>query len=149
MDMTFSKFLAMHPVLSLFTVCSLVIIGYAAYTFFMSNKNGMAALLGITILIVTQLYVESYNFASGFNNDTVVMMPDKKNLRLGEDGKLSFCVDGKARNWVKTQDGIMTTTQKTFKGRQMKCLSMKESLVFLKRNGASNEELSAFINVYN
>lgn len=148
MKITFIQFLTQYPLLALAVVCTVIVIIVAAYRSFMKNENGLAALLGVSVVVVLVLYTEAYSFANKSASETVVVMPNKQNLRLGEDGKLSFCINGMARNWMKTEEGVISTTARTYQGRPMRCMSVKESIVWLKNKGATNDELIQFKNAY-
>jgi hypothetical protein len=76
------------------------------------------------------------------------MMPNKQNLRLGEDGNLSFCLNGMARTWEETTNGILSTKPRYFLGKPMRCLSVAEGLQLLRENGATQEQIDTMQNAY-
>jgi len=75
-------------------------------------------------------------------------MPNKNNLRIAEDGSLSFCINGLARTWDDTQDGIISTGKKYINGQRMRCLTLNQSIELLRVNGATDEQIEAVRNVY-
>ena len=148
--MSLIDFIAVEPALTMASLIGIVIVFYSLYLHYSSNKYELSGLLAIAILINVYLFGSVYSAESKANSNanTIVVMPDKKNLRLAEDGNLSFCLNGMARTWEKTENGIISTTEKRHLGKPMRCLSIKESIDFLAKNGATKEELTAFVKAY-
>lgn len=133
-------------------VIGIVVIGILVYlTIFLlkrrQERHAVAAfscVLGILLIIAL-----SARFWVDRPTSTIVVMPDKQNLRLAEDGQLSFCIDGIARTWKGTSEGIISSEVKLFENRPMRCLSIEEGVEFLRQAGASDDELKMFRDVYN
>jgi len=147
--MSLLHFIASNPVLTLATLSGCGIVIYSAFLFFNDKKTGISTLLSLTVLIMFYLFSQAYLGAlRESKTKTVVVMPNKQNLRLGEDGNLSFCINGMARNWEKTHEGVISTSQRYYLNRPMKCLSVEQGITFLRKNGASEEQLNAMREAY-
>lgn len=147
--MTLLEFVATHPILTLATLSGSGIVIYAAYQLFNDKKTGVSTLLSLTVLIMFYLFSQAYEgMLKESKTKTVVVMPNKQNLRLGEDGQLSFCIGGMARNWEKTENGIVSSSPRYYLGRPMKCLSVDEGIELLRKSGATEEQLRAMKNAY-
>lgn len=143
------SFIAEQPLLALVLVLMLVVLGYVSHYFFSKGKSGISVLVMLAMLGAIYMYSGAYAGALREGTvKTVVVMPNKQNLRLGEDGNLAFCIDGFARNWEQTRDGIISTSPRSYKGRPMRCLSVEEGIEFLRQNGASDEELQSMRSAY-
>ncbi|WP_020211108.1 hypothetical protein [Gilvimarinus chinensis] len=147
--MSLIEFAADKPLVPLVAVLSVGVIIYCAWLFYSSRKTGPAGLLSLCVLAMFFMFFESYKGALREGSTrTVVVMPDKQNLRLGEDGKLAFCIDGIARNWEKTHNGIVSTSIRTYMGEPMRCLTIEQSVQYLRANGASDEQIATFRRAY-
>ena len=147
--MSLIEFMAQHAVVTLFTVLSCSMIVYCAYCLFNDNRPGVSVLLSCSMLTMIYLFSQSYVGAlNGLKTNTLVVMPNKQNLRLGQDGKLSFCINGMARDWEKTEDGVISSQARFYRGKPMKCLSVEDSIVYLGANGASETDLDSMRAVY-
>jgi len=130
-------------VITIFTLLIAIIYFITAYRVVKYNKLISIAILTNMLLVYILL---QYTLSTSLT--TTIIMPGKNNLRLAEDGKLSFCLNDKARTWIKTQNGIISTKKKYIDGRRMKCLSLEQSLELLARNGATQEQLNAIQEIY-
>lgn len=147
--MSLLNFVTSNPILTLATVAASGIVVYAAYLLFNDKKSGVSVLLSLTVLVMFYLFSQAYEgLLKESQVKTVVVMPNKQNLRLGEDGQLSFCIGGMARNWEKTTNGIISTSAKSYLGKPMKCLSVEDGIELLRKSGASEEQLNAMRNAY-
>jgi hypothetical protein len=147
--MTYTEFLTNSPLLVVVALFCVGVVTYSAYIHFSKKRQGLAALVGLCAILVTVLYTTSFKYARiSRTTETIVVMPNYNNLRLGEDGQLSFCINGYARTWESTSGGIMSTKAKIYFGRPMKCLSVEQSIEFLRKNGATEKELQAMRNAY-
>jgi len=147
--MTLLHFIATHPILTLATLSGSAIVIYSAFLFFNDKKTGISTLLSLTVLIMFYLFSQAYSGAlRESKTNTIVVMPNKQNLRLGEDGRLSFCVNGMARKWERTTGGIVSTSPRYYLNRPMKCLSVEQGIELLRKNGATEEQLNAMREAY-
>jgi len=147
--MTLLDFSVSNPVITLAAIAASVMIIYTSYTLFNQNLTGQSTLLGVTALLVVYLFTQAYEgILREARTNTIVVMPNKQNLRLGEDGNLSFCINGMARNWQKTKNGIISTKTRYYLGRPMRCLTVEEGINFLEENGATLEQLNSMRKAY-
>jgi hypothetical protein len=131
--------------ITVFIICLLITL---TILLFKSKKEILAIGCGVCVLAVLLLTTLSANFWFDRPSSTIVVMPDKQNLRLAEDGQLSFCVNGFARTWKGTKEGVVSTEAKIFNNRPMRCYSVDESVEYLRKAGASDSELERFRAVY-
>lgn len=134
-----------------FTFLSLFVIATLVF-FSVSSLKKKEQFTGLTLaaLVVAVLSMITLSASHWFDRPfkTVVVMPNKKNLRLGEDGELSFCVNGYARTWEGTENGIVATSVRMKDGKPVKCLTVEEGIEFLRTAGASEEELEKMRKAY-
>jgi len=147
--MTLFEYMISHPVTTFSTLAAIGIIGYGSITLYNKKQTGASVLLlisiGVMFFLFTSVYKESLRLSK---TQTIVVMPNKQNIRLGEDLQPSFCLDGMARNWQRTKNGIISTTQRMHLGRPMRCLSVEEGINLLRQKGASEEQLEAMRKAY-
>lgn len=147
--MTLFEFVAKNPVFTVAVIAGTGTIFYASFLFFKKNLSGISTLLSLSSIVFFYSYSQAYNGAlRQSKTETIVVMPNKQNLRLGEDGNLSFCLNGMARNWQKTTEGIISSSPRYYLGRPMRCLSVEEGIKLLVANGASKEEVAAVREAY-
>lgn len=141
-------YLKVHGSIFFIALFLIVFLIFLTVALFKLKKELLAIGCGVCILAVLLLTTMSANFWFDRPSSTIVVMPDKQNLRLAEDGQLSFCVNGFARTWKGTKEGIVSTEAKLFNNRPMRCYSVEESVEYLRNAGASDSELERFRNVY-
>lgn len=142
-------FIKSEPLVAISAVSGCLIILYCAYLFVQKEQPGTSIMLSAVTLLLIFLFSQAYKgYLKEGTVKTVIVMPNNKSFRLSEDGKVSLCVKGLAREWISTENGIISTKQKTYLGRPMKCLSVKKALEWLEYNGATPEQLEAARKAY-
>ncbi len=147
--MTLIDYIVNHPATSLLVILSIGIILLSSNTLHKSNKSGLAILLLFSVGVISYQFVGNFKESLRLSKiQTIVVMPNEQNIRLGEDGQPSFCLDGMARTWKGTSDGIISTQQRMYLGKPMRCLSVEEGIGFLRKNGATEQQLSDMRDLY-
>jgi len=142
-------FIKSEPITAISTASACAIVLYCSYLFSQKEQLGASILLAAVSIVLIVLFSHAYRGSLKEGTvKTVVVMPNNKSLRLSEDGKISLCLKGLAREWVSNENGIVSTKAKYYLGRPMKCLSIEQGFKWLEHNGATQEQLDAMRKVY-
>jgi hypothetical protein len=147
--MTVVTFISNHPLTVASTMAAIGLIIFGSLTLYKRGSPGASVALLLCVGVLFFLFISVFKESQRrLQTDTIVVMPNKQNIRLGEDLQPSFCLNGMARDFQNTQDGIISTTQKMYFGKPMHCLSVEEGIALLRQSGANEKQLEAMRSAY-
>jgi hypothetical protein len=142
--MTLYTFMTNQPLTVASAIAAIGLTIYGALTLYDRQRPGASVLMLLSVGVVFFLFISLFRESQRLTQtQTIVVMPNRQNIRLGEDLQPSFCLEGMARNFENTNDGIISTTQKMYLGKPMRCLSVEGGIALLRQSGANEKQLEA------